>query len=265
MRDENVGANGIGGNTGNSVSKGSNLYIQRARINGAGLADIKAKPLPSSLSDTATNKKAAAKTKKTKNKQSYFYAGVLAAPDMSMVKFQSVKGVGFTGGVLLGYAINHKWAVETGLYLDRKKYYTQGEYFSRKNIPLPSSYNILTVDGSCNMLEIPLNVRYNIGSGVGKVNWFATAGMSSYLMSREAYNYAYEWIGIYGNSFYTYKQPSRYWFSVINLSLGYEHTLGRIGELRVEPYLRIPTSGIGTGVLPVMSTGVNIGFTHRFR
>ena len=180
-----------------------------------------------------------------------------------MVKFQSVKGVGTTAGVLLGYAFNQRWGVETGLYLDSKKYYTEGDYFKMKN-PLPSNYKLLTVDGTCNMLELPVNIRYNLSTGE-KRKWFVTAGMSTYFMSKENYSYQYLENGWPGQNSATYKKPSQYWFTVINLSMGFEQKLGRIGNLRLEPYLRVPLSGIGTGSLPIMSAGLNIGITRPIR
>jgi hypothetical protein len=194
----------------------------------------------------------------------HFYAGLVAAPDLSMVKFQSVKGVGTTFGLLLGYNINSRWAIESGLYLDRKKYYSDGEYFSTKNITIPPSIKISTVDGICNMWEIPINVRYNLSQGE-KTKWFATAGFSTYLMTKENYSYQYEYTSG-GASWPYHKQynsASNYLFSVVNLSLGYEQKIGKVGNLRIEPYLRVPLSGIGTGSLPIMSAGLNIGITRR--
>jgi len=64
---------------------------------------------------------------------------------------QAMKGVGTTWGLLLGYAFNSHWAVESGVYLDRKKYYTAGEYFYTKDQP---PYPLNSVNGSCNMWEI---------------------------------------------------------------------------------------------------------------
>lgn len=243
-----------------------NLNLQRALITGDPRTDIKAPPLPVNPAKPGDPAKAnaPAKTKSAKNRRLPFYYGILAAPDLSMVKFQSVKGVGYTAGILLGYNINSKLAIETGAYLDKKKYYTEGEYFSRKNVPIPSSNELLNVNGSCNMLEVPINIRYNLNSG-GKMRWFATAGLSTYFMFKEAYNYKYQyvWNGNIWDSSYTYKEPSQYWFSVINLSVGFERTLGKVGQLRIEPYWKIPTSGIGKGVLPVMSAGLNIGITRK--
>lgn len=197
---------------------------------------------------------------------SYLYAGVFGAPDISTVKMQSVKGVGATFGFLLGYAFNGHWAVETGAYLDRKKYYTDGEYFNTKDVRMPVNSYLLNVNGTCNMWEIPLNIRYSFNPN-GKTKWFATAGLSTYLMSSEKYNYAYKgWSG--GNSWvadsaWNIRSPSQYPFSIVNLSAGFEQRLGRVGSLRVEPYVRLPLTGIGTGKLPIMSGGVNIGITRR--
>jgi Outer membrane protein beta-barrel domain len=245
-----------------------NLNLQRALITGDPSTDIKAQfplPGPANLAKPGDPGKdtALAKTKKAKNKRLPFYYGILAAPDLSMVKYQSVKGVGYTAGILLGYNINSKLAIETGVYLDKKKYYTDGEYFNKKNIPFISpSFNLENVNGSCNMVEIPINFRYNLNNG-GKIKWFATAGTSTYFMSKEAYSYNYLWNGNEWPGSYSYKAPSQYWFSEINLSLGFERTLGKIGQLRIEPYWKIPTSGIGKGDLPVMSAGLNIGITRK--
>jgi hypothetical protein len=51
----------------------------------------------------------------------------------------------------------------------------------------------------------------------------------------------------------------------LNFSAGYEQYLGKLGSLRIEPYLRIPLAGMGTGNLPITSAGLNIGITRQFR
>jgi hypothetical protein len=198
-----------------------------------------------------------------KAKSSFLYAGVIVAPDASMVKMQSVKGVGSTFGILLGYAFNKHWSVETGMYLDRKKYYTTGEYFDTEKVGVPTGSNILNVNGTCTMWEIPLSLRYNFNPE-GRLHWFATAGFSTYLMTGEkyTYEYAYPWSSWGRDSSWNIKKPSQYPFSVINLSVGLEQRLGKIGFLRIEPYAKLPLTGMGTGKLPIMSTGVNIGFVR---
>jgi hypothetical protein len=202
---------------------------------------------------------------KPKTKIKHFYAGVFGSPDLSTVKMQTVKGVGSTFGVILGYTFkNGHWAVETGAYVDRKKYYTDGDYFNTKEVPLPPNSWLTDVDGTCYMWEIPLNVRYNFNPGA-KTSWFATGGFSTYLMTREKYSYGLGWAG--GASAYDHSlnlnNASQYPFSIINLSAGFEQRLGKIGNLRVEPFVRVPLTGLGMGKLPIMSAGVNIGITRK--
>lgn len=231
------------------------LNYQRAPTSGRGALDVTVK-----ANNTVVSIKDSSKNKKTKNNhQRYLYAGLLVAPDLSTVKFQSVKGTGTTFGVLLGYQLSGEWAIETGAYYDHKKYYTDGEYFKGNYNP---AYKLLNVDGACNMWEIPVNVRYNLHSGE-KTKWFATTGLSTYLMTKENYVSTYMYNGNTWDYAWGQKKSSQYWFSIVNLSIGYEQKLGKIGNLRLEPYLRIPLRGMGSGSLPIMSAGLNVGITRR--
>jgi hypothetical protein len=202
----------------------------------------------------------------TGNKR-HAYIGLSAAPDFSTVRFQKMTGVGTTFGLLLGYSFNARWAVESGLYVDRKRYYTSGEYFNTKNVRLPAYASLLSVDGTCYMWEIPVNVRYNFTINPNaKTKWFGTAGLSTYLMSREKYTYEYEYGSPgwgTGDSLWNIHKPSQYWFMIVNLGAGFEQRIGKAGNLRLEPYIRVPLAGIGTGRLSVLSAGVNIGFTRQ--
>jgi hypothetical protein len=218
-----------------------------------------------SNTEEPVKKSPAAKDKiKLQKPKPSFYVGIIGSPDLSLIRFQSIKAVGNNFGLLLGYSFNSRWAVETGIYYDRKKYYTEGEYFSKAKVPALRDVDLKTVNGVCYMWEIPLNVRYNFPSGNNKMKWFATAGMSTYLMSKENYTFTGDY---WGNPNWTrtwpYKTPYKYWFSILNLSVGYEQRLGKIGNLRLEPFLRVPLAGIGTGSLSIMSAGLNIGITRR--
>jgi len=196
--------------------------------------------------------------------RSHGYIGLTAAPDFSTVKFQPMKGVGTTFGLLLGYSFNDRWAIESGVSVDRKRYYTDGEYFSTSKVRLYPNQHLLNVDGTCYMWEIPVNVRYNFSTGA-RMRFFGTAGLSTYLMSSENYFYQYDYSsgGTVEDSHWSIKRPSQYWFTIANLSAGFEQRLGKIGNIRLEPYIRVPLSGIGTGNLPIMSAGLNIGLTRR--
>src|SRR5262249_51751693 len=84
-----------------------------------------------------------------KQKSSFLYAGLMAAPDLSTVKFQHSDGVGTTFSLLVGYQFNKKWAVETGVSLDRKKYYTDGEYVDKKSIYVAPGATLKDMSGTC--------------------------------------------------------------------------------------------------------------------
>ena len=268
-----TGSDGLTGSAGTGATSATTVTGSAARPLAPAALDLRRVPTAGDY-DLVVNVKApghatdslprALKKATLPSKTSHGYIGVLGAPDFSTVKFQPMKGVGTTFGLLLGYSFNDRWAVESGIYLDRKRYYSDGEYFSTKNVHLYPGGNLLNVDGTCYMWEIPLNVRYNFTTSP-RMKWFATAGLSTYLMTKEDYSYQYiPWPGgSTQESSWKINSPSQYWFSVVNLSAGFEQRVGKIGNLRLEPYVRLPLSGIGTGRLPIMSTGLNIGFTRQ--
>jgi hypothetical protein len=192
------------------------------------------------------------------------YYGLLFSPDLTTVKFQRTSNVGYNVGLLAGYRFGKRLAVETGVLYERKFYYSTGEYFNTKKTPWPADMDLINVDGWCNMYEIPVNVRFTFATGE-KSSWYANAGMSSYIMKKQKYDYSYKYYGQYGERNWTYRKTTADWFSIIHLGVGYERPVGVLGTLRVEPYIKIPSRGIGIGDLPVTSVGMNIGLTRPLR
>jgi hypothetical protein len=196
--------------------------------------------------------------------QKGLYAGIVASPDISTVKLQHVSKVGYNAGIVVGYRISRHVAVETGVLLERKYYYSDGSHFSTKKIPVPADVKIINVDGWCNMIEIPVTARYVFGIKE-KSNWYVNGGLTSYIMSRENYAYKYEQNNWVDTKTWDYRNSTRNWFSIIHAGVGYEHRLGAVGTLRVEPYLNIPAGGVGIGNLPITSVGLNVGITRPIR
>lgn len=192
------------------------------------------------------------------------YYGLIFSPDLTTVKFQRTSNVGYNVGLLAGYRFGKKLAVETGVLYERKFYYSTGEYFNTTKTPWPADMDLINVDGWCNMYEIPVNVRFTFATGE-KSSWYANAGMSSYIMKKQKYDYSYKYYGQYGERNWTYRKTTADWFSIIHLGVGYERPVGVLGTLRVEPYVKIPSRGIGIGDLPVTSVGMNIGLTRPLR
>ncbi len=198
--------------------------------------------------------------KKKKSAKKHFYAGLIIGPDFSTIKLQSVKKTGLSYGFLLGYRINKKWSIETGFLQDRKYYSTDGKYFNTKDLNYPPSYKIEYVTGVCKMLELPLNIRYSFYTRK-RSGLFGSAGVSAFFMQHESYIYD---INYYGNRYsrsYEYDNKSKSIPAIVNISAGYTYKVGKIGDLRIEPYIKMPISKIGTGKLPIQSGGVFIIFT----
>jgi hypothetical protein len=213
---------------------------------------------------TAPLAKAAKKTISVNKKQSGFYVGVLFAPDLSFIKMQRTSTVGTSYGIIVGYQINNKWSVETGYLFDKKNYYTKGAYFDKSNVPYLMNKDIVSVDGKCEMTEVPITVRYTVGENK-KGRWLANMGTSAYFMKEEYYGYI---LNINGQNQFrdrTYYPSSNKLFAVLNIGGGYERKIGSSFNVRAEPYLKIALGGIGTGNLPMSGTGINISITKSFR
>jgi hypothetical protein len=183
--------------------------------------------------------------------------------DLSSIHFQSMK-TGATKGLIIGYAFNKNWSIESGLLWDKKRFYDDGRYFSPAGYTPTPGTTIVAVNGTNRLYEWPINMKYIIIPQ--KHSLFITAGISSYYMRSE--NYDYEYVQNNqpgGHNYLSYKNESKNWFSVVNLSMGYSHKLGDIGSLRIEPYVKLPIKNLGVGNMPIMSTGLNIGFTKTLR
>ena len=192
-----------------------------------------------------------------------FYTGIITGVDLSSVGFRSAKA-GSTKGFIIGYSLNNKWSIESGLLWDTKRVFDNGDHFNPPGYSPSSGITIIAVNGKSRLYELPLNVKYTIIPG--KHRLFATTGLSSYIMRSENYDYEYlqnNQPG--GHNYLSYKNETKNWFSVVNLSMGYSHNLGSLGQLRLEPYLKLPIGKIGVGKMPIMSTGLNIGFTKTVR
>jgi hypothetical protein len=191
-----------------------------------------------------------------------FYVGLLGGPDLSAVKFQSVKQLGFSLGAIVGYRINKRFAIETGLLWDKKYYYSEGEYFNKSEITLPPNTTILTVNGNCNMWEIPISLRYDFALGVNH-SFFIKGGFSSYIMNHENYVASVNKSG-YNPWNYPFQsdQTKNYFLSIVQLSAGYEYSVSAKTKLSFEPYVKIPLQGFGIGSMPISSTGFYIGISY---
>ena len=190
------------------------------------------------------------------------YVGVVVGLDMSSVEFGSVK-TGNNKGLLVGYAFNNRWSVESGLLWNKKQFSADGSYYKADGYVPQAGLTILDVNSTSQLYELPLNVKYTILTGRNQL--FATAGVSSYLIKRENIDLHYDWNGQQGNQYYDYSNTSKHWLSVANLSVGYTVPVGSFGSLRLEPYVKMPLKELGVCNMRVTSMGLNVGLTKMLR
>lgn len=192
-----------------------------------------------------------------------FYAGLLGNFDVSTIKLQRINKTGYGLQVLIGYRFSNRLSIESGLAGTVKNYYSKGKYFDKKNTGIPDIVNIYYTNGYCKMFEVPLHVKYDLTT-TKKSNLFITAGFSSYFMKKENYSYRGDFRGrVYDTTRY-YNNSGANWFSLADVSIGYETQLGRQSSLRIEPYIKVPLQGIGIANLPIASMGISAGFIRKF-
>lgn len=189
------------------------------------------------------------------------YISLITGIDGSSVKEQSIKKMGYSAGVLLGYNLGHRFGVEIGLSWEKKRYYTNGIFFDKGRAEMPSGTVLLGMNGQCTMLEVPVDIKYNFLQHKNGM-FFATAGISSYFMNREGYNYDMMANGQQKSATVVFENTGNGFLSVASMSIGLERKLGKFVSFRTGPYLKVPWKGLGIGNLPITSAGVYFGITH---
>ncbi len=197
-------------------------------------------------------------------KKKRFYLGIMAGVDRTTIKNQKADDMGYDYGALAGYEIGKRWSIEGSVFMDRKSYYTNGKYLTSSKVYRPANSEITDVTGVCRMYDISLGAKYNIRQ-TSRSSFFTAAGISSYLMKKEDYSYTYYYpmTGVVYIHEASYKNDSRNFLSIANISIGYTHQLGKIAQLRIEPYVKIPVRNVGFAELPLFSTGIRAGFVRK--
>jgi hypothetical protein len=188
------------------------------------------------------------------------------SPDLSTVGIKNFSKPGAAFSLLAEYNIFHRLYAQTGVVTSEKKYNAKaGEY------EWPASWNNqkarpISTDATCKVIEIPLNLRYDLVNSA-RSRWFTGAGMSSYYMQKEnyVYNYAPHTYGIIWKDHEA--KTGWFLFSHINASAGYEYRISKKLSLLAEPYVRIPVKRVGYGKVNLTTTGIwiSVRYTPVFK
>lgn len=204
--------------------------------------------------------------KETKNKngfQNNFGITLSAGSDISGVYINNAGKLTIVYGAGLSYSISKRFAVRSGFYVSKKIYSVGPDDYH-----LPpggsGSYDYLkNIDANCTVFEIPVNIDYNFGK-VKNHSWFVSTGLSTYLMKRESYDYYYKTpTGNAYNKEWTINNKNKNFFSVLNLSGGYQYFFNKQLSIMAEPYINLPLSGIGEGKVKLNSGGILFTLTVK--
>ncbi|GAB3228762.1 hypothetical protein GCM10027346_13650 [Hymenobacter seoulensis] len=187
--------------------------------------------------------------------------GVVGGPELTAVLPGPGARLGGTFGLTAEYRLSSRWRIRTGVLRSVKRYAARGSDYN----PPPTYWTwripIEQVDANCRIVEIPLDVRYEVISRP-TYSLYASAGLTSLLMRNERYSYHYDINGQYVNRTWSLSKGSNAALRVVNLSAGLERTLSGRWTMQTEPFLKLPLSGVGFGKIRLNSAGVLLGVKY---
>lgn len=214
------------------------------------------KATPAIPNQTAAVEKSENEKSKAKKKNAFFFT-LSAGPDISFAATNKPGTTKIIAGAGLGYTFNDRVTIRTGFYSVSKvytaspaAYHPPGEFY----IYYPYLENVAA---NCKVYEIPLTASYHFNRSA-KQSFFASAGVTSYLMKKETYDYSYKYSpsGQTHKASYTLENKNQHYFSGLSFSAGYERKIGKHISLVAEPYIKLPVTGIGYGKVKLNSAGV---------
>jgi hypothetical protein len=185
---------------------------------------------------------------------------VLGSSDLNGVNSFSQTKVGTNVGAIFSLGLSKRLTISTGAIYSSKPYLTNFDNYQWSS-KFPSTPTSVSAD--CRMIDVPLNLDYSLYAKHG--NKFSVGtGISSYLMFHENYSYGYA-NGGNGPAAYNVPNPGKYYLSIMNLQATYQRRINAKMGLDIQPYMKLPLSGVGLYNSRLQSTGVAVGVTWNLR
>jgi hypothetical protein len=183
--------------------------------------------------------------------------GVLVSMDLSATGLDGFTKPGTMVGAFAEYRILKNWSILSGASYAIKKYTALGSEYVTPSWIAARPDDLLAVSANCIVIDIPLNLKRYFKTKKGK-NWFVSTGVSSYLMLREDYTYDYSeqrpnWLETW-----SVKNQNNHYLGIANLSVGFETPINKKLGLSIEPFIKLPLTGIGQGKVKFLSFGTNV-------
>ena len=195
----------------------------------------------------------------SKNK---FAVLAMVSPDFTYNSNFVSKYAGVNYGVAAEYYFIKNASVSLGVNRAMKKYHVANNPYEFEGWTSPYSYPAKDVYAKCLVIDVPVTFKYYLlPSPTGKL--FVGAGVSSYFMRSESYDFVYKTqYGEAKHHFDAIKRKNHY-LSVYNFSLGFEKTVYKNLSIQLEPFIKIPGTGIGSGSIKLQSSGMFFSLKQR--
>lgn len=184
-----------------------------------------------------------------------------AGPDFNSVRSLGGSRPTLNGGVLLNAALTKHFSLSTGLRFGAKNYNASSYNYGNLS---PALINAMSgVEGSCNVLEIPLRASYTfINDNKKRISF--NSGLSSYLMLKEKYIFSYTPQSGYNDYVLEKVNANQHYFSVVELSASYRFKSKKSKtQFGIEPYVKLPLGGVGEGKVHLKSSGVSLNLFYE--
>lgn len=187
---------------------------------------------------------------------------IMAAPDYTNVRGAGNPTLSQNVGLIYTQPIYNNWSISAGILYARKNYQSAYAFYSPKNPPAMSQLPE-QVTANCDVLDIPIIANYKIGNFKG-LNFVASAGVSSYIMLREKYEFealSNRGYGSTTSAVYEIRGENTHFLSIADLSMTLEKRVSNKVSVGLRPFIKVPLTGIGYGQTKLESKGlaVNLG------
>lgn len=190
------------------------------------------------------------------------------SPDVNSVKGIDKGDFGVSMGMGVSYNFGKALSLGTGIYYSQKLYSADKTSYKVQEKPFATwtSYS-KKIEADCRVLDIPLNLSLRMANKTEN-KLYVTAGLSSYIMLSEKYDFIYNNPSPAfptGRREYTIRNQNKHILSVVNLGLALEKPLSNQVSLVVQPYAKLPLTGIGQGETDLKSFGVGFRLNYSLK
>ena len=186
------------------------------------------------------------------------YAGIL----LGATSGSGSSGAHGRAGVGLVYRFAERFSASTGVGINELHYATVGEDYTISEEGWFGGATPNAISAECRMVEVPLELTYHFAPA-GSSGAYARAGLTSFFVLREDYDYAYDEDNLPAGvemtalrTSYGERGGNRHLFASAQFTAGYSFRRSGRTALQLEGFAGIPLTGVGHGAVSVWTFGL---------